>query len=210
MISYLRGEVLQVQDNPPRVVVLTASGVGYSVVLPAVVNETMRPTEGDSISLHVYYSVTERQPLPLLVGFENAGDREFFEQFIQVEGIGPMRAATALTMPVPTLAYAIETEDLVTLTLMPGIGQRGAQKIVATLKGKVAEAAGRSQEIARRRMPAPGTRSDVVAVLVSLGYREAEAATMVDDVVRREPDLVDDPQGLLRVIFRTTGAAAVH
>ena len=107
MISYLRGEVIQAQDNPPRVVVLTASGVGYTVVLPAVVNETMRPTEGDSIGLHVYYSVTERQPLPLLVGFENAGDREFFEQFIQVEGIGPMRAATALTMPVPTLAYAI-------------------------------------------------------------------------------------------------------
>ncbi len=210
MISYLRGEVLQVQDNPPRVVVLTASGVGYSVVLPAVVNETMAPTEGDSIGLHIYYSVTERQPLPLLVGFENAGDREFFEQFIQVEGIGPMRAATALTMPVPTLAYAIETEDLVTLTLMPGIGQRGAQKIVATLKGKVAEAAGRSSEIARRRMPAPGTRSDVVSVLVSLGYRETEAAAMVDDVVRAEPDLVNDPQGLLRVIFRTTGTAAVH
>lgn len=210
MISYLRGEVLQVQDNPPRVVVLTASGVGYTVVLPAVVNETMRPTEGEDISLHVYYSVTERQPLPLLVGFENAGDREFFEQFIQVEGIGPMRAATALTMPVPTLAYAIETEDLVTLTLMPGIGQRGAQKIVATLKGKVAEAAGRSSEIARRRAPEPGTRSDVVAVLVSLGYRESEASRLVDDTVRREPDLVDDPQGLLRVIFRTTGAAAVH
>ena len=210
MISYLRGEVVQVQDNPPRVVVLTASGVGYTVVLPAVVNETMQPAEGDSIGLHVYYSVTERQPLPLLVGFESAGDREFFEQFIQVEGIGPMRAATALTMPVPTLAYAIETEDLVTLTLMPGIGQRGAQKIVATLKGKVTEAAGRSHEIARRRMPAPGTRSDVVAVLVSLGYRETEASRMVDDVVRREPDLVDDPQGLLRVIFRTTGAPAVH
>ena len=210
MISYLRGEVLQTQANPPRVVVLTASGVGYTVVLPAVVNETMQPSQGDSIELHIYYSVSERQPLPLLVGFANVGDREFFEQLIQVEGIGPMRAATALTMPVPTLAYAIETEDLVTLTLMPGIGQRGAQKIIATLKGKVAEAAGRSREIALRRAPEPGTRSDVVAVLVSLGYRETEAATMVDDVVRREPDLLDDPQGLLRVIFRTTGATAVH
>lgn len=210
MISYLKGEVLQAQGDPPKVVVLTASGVGYTVILPAMVYETMLPSVGDDISLHIYYSVSERQPLPLLVGFENAGDREFFEQFIQVEGIGPMRAATALTMPIPTLAYAIETEDLVTLTLMPGIGQRGAQKIIATLKGKVAEAAGRSTEIARRRAPAPGTRSDVVAVLVSLGYREPEAAKMVDDVVRMEPALADDPQGLLRVIFRNTGVAAVR
>ena len=210
MISYLKGEVVQAQGDPPKVVVLTVSGVGYTVILPAMVYETMLPSVGDDISLHIYYSVSERQPLPLLVGFENAGDREFFEQFIQVEGIGPMRAATALTMPIPTLAYAIETEDLVTLTLMPGIGQRVAQKIIATLKGKVAEAAGRSTEIARRRAPAPGTRSDVVAVLVSLGYREPEAAKMVDEVVRMEPALADDPQGLLRVIFRNTGVPAVR
>ena len=210
MISYLRGEVLQAEGDPPKVVVLTASGVGYTVILPAVVYETMLPSVGDDINLHIYYSVSERRPLPLLVGFASAGDREFFEQFIQVEGIGPMRAATALTMPIPTLAYAIETEDLVTLTLMPGIGQRGAQKIVATLKGKVADAAGRSAEIARRRSPAPGTRSDVVAVLVSLGYREPEAARMVDEVVGMAPDLAGDPQGLLRVIFRNTGVAAVR
>lgn len=208
MIGYLKGEVKHVYENPPRVVVLTSSGVGYSVILPSFVQESMHPTIGEDIDLHIYYSVSERQPLPLLVGFEHAGDREFFEQFIQVEGIGPMRAASALTMPVPTLAYAIETEDLVTLTLMPGIGQRGAQKIIATLKGKVAEAAGRSSEIAKRRAPQPGTRSDVVAVLVNLGYRESEALSLVDDAVRKEPDLVDDPQGLLRVIFRSSGVTS--
>ena len=208
MISYLKGEILQVQDNPTRVVILTSSGVGYSVVLPAFVQESIRPSSGDEIGLHIYYSVTERQPLPLLVGFDKAGDREFFEQFIQVEGIGPMRAANALTMPVPTLAFAIESEDLITLTLMPGIGQRGAQKIVATLKGKVIEAAGRSSEIARRRAPDPDTRSDVVAVLVNLGYRESVAIAMVDDAVRLNQNLADDPQGLLRVIFRHNAAPA--
>lgn len=208
MIAFLKGEVVSVQDNPSRVVVMTSGGVGYSVLLPSVVNESLNPTAGEEVSLHIYYSVSERQPLPLLVGFESASDREFFEQFIQVEGIGPMRAATALTMPVPTLAYAIETEDLVTLTLLPGVGQRGAQKIIATLKGKVAEAAGRSAEIARRREPAPDMRSDVVAVLVNLGFRENEAATMVDQTIALEPDLADDAQGLLREIFRHSGPAA--
>ena len=207
MISYLEGRVLQVQDSPPRVVVLTASGVGYSVILPAFVHDSLQPQEGESITLHTFYSVSERQPLPVLVGFESARDREFFEQFVQVEGIGPTRAATALTMPVPTLAYAIETEDLVTLTLMPGIGQRGAQKIVATLKGKVMDAANRPIETGSQRQRGPDTRSDVVAVLVNLGYRNTDAVSMVDEALRLRPELGGDAQELLRVVFRASGAA---
>ena len=206
MISYLRGEVLQVDDNPRRVVVLTSSGVGYSVILPVFVNDSIQPEVGNPIELHTYYSVSERQPLPVLVGFENAGDREFFEQFIQVEGIGPMRAAAALTMPIPTLAYAIETEDFVTLTLMPGIGQRGAQKIVATLRGKVAAAASRPIETGAQRPHAPDTRGDVVEVLVNLGYRNSDAVSMVDEALRNNPELSEDAQELLRVVFRSSGA----
>ena len=206
MISYLIGKVIQVQQNPPRVVILTASGVGYTVTLPVFVEESIKPYEGQDLALHIYYSVSERQPLPSLVGFKEASDRDFFEQFIQVEGIGPARAASALTMPVPTLAYAIETEDLVTLTLMPGIGQRGAQKIVATLRGKVAEAASRPIETAAQRARAPDTRGDVVAVLVNLGYRNTEAVAMVDDAIRRRPEFIADPQALLRDIFRNTSA----
>lgn len=208
MISYLRGEVIQVQDNPPRVVVLTASGVGYSVVLPAFVQESIRPEVGGAIELHTFYSVSERQPLPVLVGFEDPGDREFFEQFIQVEGIGPSRAATALTMPIPTLAYAIEMEDQVTLTLMPGIGQRGAQKIIATLKGKVAEAASRPIDTGSQRSRVPDTRADVVAVLVNLGYRNSQAISMVEEAMRSNPELGGDAQELLRFVFRSSGAPA--
>lgn len=202
MISYLKGEVIQVQQNPPRVVVLTASGVGYTVTLPVFVEEALQPYEGQELGLHIYYSVSERQPMPTLVGFEEAGDRDFFEQFVQVEGIGPARAASALTMPVPTLAYAIETEDLVTLTLMPGIGQRGAHKIIATLKGKVSDSASRPIETTAHRARMPDTRADVVAVLVNLGYRNNEAVTMVDEAIRRDPDLLEDSQALLRDVFR--------
>lgn len=202
MISYLKGEVIQAKQNPPRVVILTPNGVGYTVTLPIFVEESLQPYEGQELGLHIYYSVSERQPLPILVGFEEAGDRDFFEQFVQVEGIGPARAASALTMPVPTLAYAIETEDTVTLTLMPGIGQRGAQKIIATLRGKVAEAASRPIETAAHRARGPDTRADMVAVLVNLGYRNNEAVTIVDEAIRRDSDLVKDPQALLRDIFR--------
>ncbi len=208
MISYLRGEILQVQEDPTRVILLTNSGVGYSVLLPTFVRESVDPSVGQEVGLYIYYSVSERQPLPLLVGFENLSDREFFEQFIQVEGIGPTRAAAAMNLPVSTLAYAIEMDDVTTLTLMPGIGQRGAQKIVATLKGKVMEAARSPSEPSRWRVQAPDTRADVVAVLVNLGYRNAEAVALVDDALRRDPEYAEDPQRLLRDIFRNTGATA--
>ncbi len=201
MIAYVKGNVMQVQQNPARVVVLTESGVGYSVILPAFVQESIQPEVGSVIALHTYYSVSERQPLPVLVGFENLGDKEFFEQFIQVEGIGPARAATALTMPIPTLAYAIETEDLVTLTLMPGIGRRGAQKIVATLKGKVTEAASRPIVTGAQRPSVPDTRADVVSILVELGYRNTEATAVVDEALRNHPELIEDAQALLRNVF---------
>lgn len=199
MISYLQGEVIQVQQNPPRVVILTESGVGYTVLLPVFVRDALQPHEGQEIGLHIFYSVSERQPMPILVGFKEVDDQEFFELFIQVEGIGPARAASALTMPVPTLAYAIETEDDVTLTLMPGIGKRGAQKIIATLKGKVSETARRSIETGP---PVPDPRADVVAVLVNLGYRNNDAVSMVDEATKRNPNLDADPQALLREVFR--------
>ena len=205
MIAYVEGKIIQVQENPARVVVLTESGVGYSVILPAVVEESIQPEVDNNIALHTFYSVSERQPTPVLVGFESLGDKEFFEQFIQVEGIGPARAATALTMPIPTLAYAIETEDLVTLTLMPGIGQRGAQKIVATLKGKVSEAASRPIETGTQRPRVADTRADVITILVELGYRNIEAASVVDEVLRNNPELIDDAQALLRSVFQSRG-----
>ncbi len=208
MISFLRGQVIDAQNDPPRVVVLTSCGVGYSVSLPVFVHQELNPSRDDEVELHIYYSVSERQPLPLLVGFQHQQDRDFFEQFIQVEGIGPARAAAALIMPVPTLAHAIETEDTATITSMPGIGQRGAQKIVASLKGKVTDAAMRTIDTSPDIPPiSAGARADVIAVLVNLGYRNAEAATLADDAIRREPELADDAQALLQRVFRERAAS---
>ena len=163
------------------------------------------------IEFHIFYSVTERQPLPVLVGFEREEDRAFFEQFVQVEGIGPTKAATALVMPVPTIARAIETSDATTLQAMPGIGARAAQKILATLKGKVTEAAMLPEDIETSTTPStPSVRNEVIGVLVSLGYRNTDAMTFVDEALTRQPDLADDEQRLLQEVFRghPTAAAA--
>ncbi len=199
-----------ITSDPPRVVVLTSGGVGYLVNLPVYVSERLKQQNaavGDEIELHIFFSVSERQPLPLLVGFLRTEDRVFFEQFLQVEGIGPSKAATALTVPVAQIARAIETEDTVTLTSLPGIGSRAAQKIVATLKGKVGSAAALSDDgVASMPQRPTDARTDVIGVLVDLGYRNAEAQRLVLDVIRNHPNAIDDSQELLQHVFRSTAS----
>ena len=186
-----------------------AGGVGYEISLPTYVYQSLANDgirEGSDVELEIYYHVTARQPTPMLVGFRHPSEKQFFEQLIQVEGIGPAKAASALVFPVSTIASAIETEDLGSLQRLPGIGSRAAQKIVATLRGKVAatallQDAGISEQ-GQTPPPAADSRSEAIEALVTLGYRPTEAQEKIDDVIRRTPDIADDLQELMREVFK--------
>ena len=110
--------------------------------------------------------------------------------------------------PVSTIASAIETEDLASLQRLPGIGTRAAQKIVATLRGKVAatallQDAGISEQGQQTAVaPVADARSEAIEALVTLGYRPTEAQDKVDDVIRRSPKTADDLQDLMREVFK--------
>lgn len=214
MISFLKGTVRSLSRQPARAVVV-AGGVGYDVTLPVFVYQSLAGAgiaEGRDVEFEIYYHVTERQPRPLLVGFRRPEEREFFEQLLEVEGIGPSRAAALLVLPISVIATAIEREDLALLQRLPGVGARGAQKIVATLRGKVAGTAMLRDEGAPEKAgvaPAPAAvdgRAEAVEVLVNLGYRQVEAADRVDEALRRRPMLGDDVQALIREVFRAQPA----
>lgn len=182
--------------------------MGYEVHLPIYVYQSLLNDglkEGEQVDLEIYYHVTERQPRPMLVGFRHPSEKAFFEQLIQVEGIGPSKAANALVFPVSTIAMAIETEDVGTLTRLPGVGTRAAQKMIATLRGKVAATAMLRDEGTRepgRRAPIADARSEAIDALISLGYRPTEAQDRVDEALRRNADISDDVQELMREVFR--------
>ena len=211
MISYLNGTVRRLTRNPAKVVIV-AGGIGHEVVLPdfvlqALIQESVN--EGDDLELEIYYHVTERNPKPLLVGFKRLHEKRFFEQLIEVEGLGPARAAAALVFSVSTVARAIENEDLRVLTRMPGIGNRGAQKMVATLKGRVMDTALLQDEgftTATGAADKADARSEAVEVLVSLGYRAPEAQREVEEALARRSDIADDAEELMREIFRAQAA----
>ncbi|MBV9282072.1 MAG: Holliday junction branch migration protein RuvA [Chloroflexi bacterium] len=206
MISSIRGTLKR--KYPDRVVV-DVQGIGYDVFLPQFVMRTVdeRP-EGEPIEFDIYYHVTDRQLRPTLIGFNNETERRFFEKFITVEDIGPQKAARALIMSVSTIAEAIETEDIALLRKLPGIGERTAKKMVATLRGKVVEEALLRDEGFRAVSPAAEPagpvsqlREDGIDILVNLGYRRSEAMTKVDAALKRNPELAT-PEDLIREVYR--------
>ncbi|MBI4299526.1 MAG: Holliday junction DNA helicase RuvA, partial [Chloroflexi bacterium] len=138
MIAHLSGVLLRKSQDEQRVIV-DVGGLGYEVLLPAFVMRALEDKrEGEPIDLEIYYHVSERQPRPTLIGFSRPHERAFFEKLIQVEDIGPIKAARALTLSISTIARAIEDDDVRTLRRLDGIGERTAHKIVATLRGRVA------------------------------------------------------------------------
>jgi Holliday junction DNA helicase RuvA len=206
MISYLHGTLKRKTDDR---VVVDVGGVGYEVFLPEFVMETMgERAVGTEIELDIYYHVTDRQLRPMLIGFNSEHEKQFFEKFISVEDVGPLKAARAFTLSVSTLAHAIESEDLAVLRGLPGIGDRTARKIVATLKGKVTEelmlgdgrygiGPGTRQGDPHR----PDMRQDAVEILVSLGHRRNEAAEKVSAAFERNAQ-IESVQDLITEVYR--------
>ena len=112
----------------------------------------------------------------MLVGFNNQLEKLFFEKIIQVEGVGPLKAVSALIFPVAIVSQAIEDEDISILNQMPGIGARAAQKMIATLKGKLIDIISDSRSsLNAGNSNKNALRDDIVEILVGLGFKESDA-----------------------------------
>lgn len=206
MIASLSGRIKRMSRDSLRVVI-DVNGVGYEVLLPFFVRRSLEDkAEGDAIELEIFYYVSERQPRPQLIGFNREHEKTFFERLIEVEDIGPLKAATALVFSVSTVANAIEEGDVATLKKMPGIGDRTAARMVASLKGKVAAWALLRDEgfdsVPPERPDLARLRDSAVLALVALGYRRTEARTRVEEIIKLNPKLRDE-QDLIREVFRS-------
>ena len=184
MIGYLEGKILKKEAD--RVLVL-ANQIGYEILLPAIVMKSLQnKNAGTELSLYIYYHQTERQPKPVLIGFNLEVEKDFFQQFISVEAIGPLKAVRALSISVREIATAIESGDINKLAQLKGIGRRTAQKIVATLEGKMGKfALIRSDEYAEA-LPVEDFSKQVLDVMINqLGHRAADAKRMIDSALKR-------------------------
>jgi Holliday junction DNA helicase RuvA len=184
MIGYLEGKILKKEED--RVLVL-ANQIGYEVLLPAIVMKSLRNRNiGEEISLYIFYQQTDRQPKPVLIGFNLEVEKEFFQYFISVEAIGPLKAVRALSIPVREIATAIESGDINKLAQLKGIGRRTAQKIIATLEGKMGKFALIRSDDSEEVPPVVDFSKQVLDVMIKqLGHRTADARRMVDNALKR-------------------------
>lgn len=204
MIRYLCGTVIKAEEN--KIVVLTG-GVGYEVLLPEIVRQSLMQTDclNKPVELFISYHQTVQQPKPVLIGFSTELELEFFEALIKVKDIGPTMACRALTLPIPLIARAIEDRDAGSIQQLKGIGKRKADMIISELQGRLGKfALMRSDD-----MPPPAPASgdlvkQVTEVLVrQLGHQRTEAQKMVQEALDRRPEAAS-PEELFEEVYRGT------
>ncbi len=167
----------------------------YELLVPAASLTELHASLGGNLTLHtIFYLAGDpaRGGLePTLIGFLRPEDKQFFELFTTVKGIGPRKALKALTTTTGEIAHAIETRDARFLCGLGGIGKRMAEQIVAELSGKLEKfATGYGQKPgARSASRRPAFEEDAIAALTALGERRSDAEHLLDRVRQAKPAL---------------------
>lgn len=212
MISRLSGTLVERRDNA---VLLETGGITYEVLIPTAILRTLdRHVAADGairlVTYH-YHHVEPSRALPILVGFINEIEREFFERFITVSGIGPKAAVRALKQPIPLIAQAIDEGNLDLLRSLPGIGPQRAKEIVAKLQGKVGKFALMPDGDApvSSSAPAPDAAMEALEVLLQLQYRRSEAQQMIKSALERNPRL-STAEEILNEVYKQRTKQLIH
>ena len=205
MIRYLKGKLWKIEED--RVVLLT-NGVGYEVLVPPIVragfNEKTAGEDGDEVQLYISYYHPERQPRPMLIGFNREAEQEFFERLITVSDVGPTKAIKLITFPVQQIAQAIEERNSRFLVQIKGLGPKLADKIIAHLYGKMAKfALIKEPEVSLAAPEKEDYAKQVLEVMVrQLGHKRAEAMQMIRETIERNPHL-NSPEEIFEEVYRS-------
>lgn len=131
MISYLRGNLVSIQDEA---IIIDVNGVGYEVVCPNPF--AFQDSLNKEFQIHTFFHV--REDAHILFGFKNEDQKYLFTRLISVSGIGPKGALAILAgVNIPDFVAAVEREDDKFLTSFPGVGKKTARQIILDLKGKL-------------------------------------------------------------------------
>lgn len=199
MISHLRGTVTH---RDAGVVVVDVGGVGYLVhVTPA----DRIPARGEEVVLHT--SLQVREDSMTLYGSTDRAALALFELLLTASGVGPKLALAYVSTHRPdVLRSAIASGDLATLTQVPGVGKKGAERLVLELKDRVGGTGAALVEVGDggEAGPAADDLGEVRAALLALGYATAEVQPVLATLV----GVPDDVPGLLRRALRTLGTGA--
>jgi len=186
--------------------IVEAGGLGYEIVLPPCIAEKVPTKPGSVVVLEIYAVVNldGKSGRFTYYGFTNAIERQFFEALLTVASIGPRSAARAFSLPMSTIAAAIDRGDYNLLKTLPGVGQQKARDIVAKLQGKVMKFL-LIQDAPPLPASIPDFADEALGVLIQLGYKRNEGEAMIRQTLEREPQ-IDQAEQLLSEIYRSKSA----
>lgn len=187
MIGFLRGTLLQKQ---PPILLVDVNGVGYELEAPMSTFYTL-PDEHNEVALYVHLVV--REDAQLLYGFSDQGQRQLFRSLLKINGVGPRVALAILsTFSLRELISYIQNEDSATLTRVPGIGSKTAQRIIIDMRDRI-----NPQDYEQDYTESGATNAhlevpdnpvqDAIGALIALGYKSAEANRAVNAVKEQDP-----------------------
>ena len=203
LITKITGQLIALEEN------VLALGVGafeYEILIPEFTRRQLQGQIGQEISLHTV-DYLEGNPMqgrmtPRLIGFLSEIEREFFDLFCSVDGVGVKKALRAMVRPVKEVATAIEEQDATLLSALPGIGPAMSERIIAKLRRKVPKFA---LMVAQQEVHEAEVESDVVVetfeVLRRLGHSESDARKLLDAALSAKKKYAD-VQGLLQAIYQ--------
>ena len=192
MIASLSG---QISEKFKDSVVITVSGVGYHVYVPAPLLDQLRQGERSQL----YTQLVVRQDALTLYGFENVESRELFEILIGVSGVGPRLGISILsTLEPDTIKRAVFQEQAEVFSRVPGIGKKTAQKLLFHLQDKIP-----SIEDLEPMAAISDVDAEVIGALTALGYSVVEAQAAVQAIPNDAPQDVEERLRIALQFFST-------
>lgn len=190
MIAQIQGKIVQ---RNPNCLLIDVHGLCYEVLIPTAIMQRIEKNSSNDgqiklITYH-YHQVEPSKSVPILIGFSNEVERDFFEQFISVSGIGPRAALRAISQPISLIARAIDEGDIVFLKSLPGIGQQRAREIVAKLQGKIGKFGLIQDKEIHSIRETKNLEEEALQVLLQLQYKHSEALQMIEKVLQRKPNI---------------------
>ena len=204
LITKITGLLTALHDD---CAVVSAPPFEYEVLVPEYTRRHLQTDLGKTIALHTICSLdgnSQNKMTPRLIGFLTEAERQFFDMFCSVDGIGTKKALRAMVRPVKEVAEAIEEKDAQFLSSLPGIGPAMAERVVAKLRRKVS----RFALLVARTLPADTEqRIDVVSetfeALLALGHGESDARRLVDAVLHTKTKFKDSAE-MIQAIYQNS------
>ena len=202
MISRITGDIVGKREGS---LIVKDGGICYEILVPLAVMKALDKETGLKGRIELvtfyYFQMSQSTAVPILIGFQNEVEREFFEKFISVSGIGPKAACRALAEPFSSIAGAIDSGNDSFLRGLPGIGQQRAREIVAKLQGKVGKYGLIRDEFVSGVEEREDIKQEALEVLLQLQYKKTEAEDMIKKALERDPS-IDTSEDLLNELYR--------